>query len=215
MTRPSHSSITARTRLTVTGLCGIVLGAIVAVLGHSKIAPLAAWDSAALLYLGSVLLTVLRYDAAQTKAHALRENPGRTTADSLLILAGLASLIAIAALIVQAHHVQGAAKVGAVLLTLVSVVVSWATVHTIFLLKYASLYYGDPEGGIDFNEQAAPRYADFAYMAFTVGMTFQVSDTELQTQPIRATVLKQALLAYVFGTVIIAATINTLASLSS
>jgi uncharacterized membrane protein len=76
------------------------------------------------------------------------------------------------------------------------------------------LYYGQPEGGINFNEQASPDYKDFAYLAFTLGMTFQVSDTDLQTKTIRGTALRQSLLAYLFGTVIIATTINTLASLS-
>jgi len=98
---------------------------------------------------------------------------------------------------------------------LVSVVVSWAVVHTLFLLKYARLYYGTPEGGVDFTGHGRPQYSDFAYLAFTIGMTFQVSDTSLQTKELRATVLKQALLSYVFGTVIIATTINTVVSLSS
>jgi hypothetical protein len=41
-----------------------------------------------------------------------------------------------------------------------------------------------------------------------------VTDTQLQHKDIRATVLKQALLAYVFGTVIIATAINAAVSLS-
>jgi uncharacterized membrane protein len=31
------------------------------------------------------------------------------------------------------------------------------------------------------------------YLAFTIGMTFQVSDTDLQTKPIRRTALRHAL----------------------
>ncbi len=75
------------------------------------------------------------------------------------------------------------------------------------------LYYSGPDGGIDFNEDDKPCYADFAYLAFTIGMTYQVSDTDLTTKEIRHTALRHALLSYLFGTVIIAATINLAAGL--
>ena len=44
-----------------------------------------------------------------------------------------------------------------------------------------------------------PAYVDFAYLAFTIGMTYQVSDTDLKTRTIRATALRQALLSFVWG----------------
>jgi uncharacterized membrane protein len=66
---------------------------------------------------------------------------------------------------------------------------------------------------VDFNEDDAPDYRDFAYLAFTIGMTFQVSDTTLQTSEIRRTALRHALLSYVFGAVVIATTINLVAGL--
>jgi uncharacterized membrane protein len=67
---------------------------------------------------------------------------------------------------------------------------------------------------VDFNQEDPPRYTDFAYMAFTIGMTFQVSDTQLTTAEVRATALRHALLSYLFGSVILAATINLLAGLA-
>jgi uncharacterized membrane protein len=81
-------------------------------------------------------------------------------------------------------------------------------------LNYARQYYGGLVGGIDFGSER-PAYADFAYLAFTVGMTFQVSDTVLQSPALRRSVLKHALLSYVFGVAIIAATINLLAGLGN
>src|SRR5205823_6262617 len=95
-----------------------------------------------------------------------------------------------------------------------SIVASWGVVHTVYALKYARLYYEGPDGGIDFDGDHPPTYVDFAYLAFTVGMTFQVSDTEINARVIRAAVLRQSLLAYLFGAVILAATINLLAGLS-
>jgi uncharacterized membrane protein len=90
---------------------------------------------------------------------------------------------------------------------------AWAAIHTVFTTRYARLYYRGTSGGIDFNEKEAPRYSDFAYLAFTIGMTYQVSDTDLKTKEIRATALRQALLSYLFGVVIIAAMINLIAGL--
>lgn len=159
-------------------------------------------------------MSVLPMLAAATASHAKREDPGSAAADVLLLIASIASLAAVGFLIIQAANNSGAERTLDIVLGLVSVIVSWAVVHTTYALKYARLYYGDPEGGIDFNESDPPRYSDFAYLAFTIGMTFQVSDTDLQTKQIRATALKHALLSFVFGTVIIATTINTVVSLS-
>lgn len=90
---------------------------------------------------------------------------------------------------------------------------SWAVVHTTFVLRYTRLYYTGQDGGVDFNQPEPPAYLDFAYRAFTIGMTFQVSDTTIQAGAIRRTVLRHALLSYLFGTVIIATSINLVAGL--
>jgi len=116
---------------------------------------------------------------------------------------------------VQASSDKGATQGLAAGLGVLSVAVSWLVLHTLFTLRYALLYYTGNNGGIDFNQKAAPRYTDFAYLAFTIGMTFQVSDTDLSTHTIRATALRHALLAYLFGSLILAATVNLVASLAS
>jgi uncharacterized membrane protein len=84
-------------------------------------------------------------------------------------------------------------------------------VHTTFTTRYARLYYTGPDGGTSFNETDPPRYADFAYLAFTIGMTFQVSDTDLKTKEIRRTAVQHAPLPYLPGAVVIASTINMVA----
>lgn len=99
-------------------------------------------------------------------------------------------------------------------LSLASVVLAWATVHTMYTARYARMYYVGAVGGIDFNVDEPPRYSDFAYFAFTVGMTYQVSDTNIRSTAIRAAALRQGLLSYVFGTGIIATMINLVAGLS-
>ncbi len=82
-----------------------------------------------------------------------------------------------------------------------------------YATRYARLYYTGEDGGIDFNEDEPPTYVDFAYLAFTIGMTFQVSDRP-ETRAIRATALRHALLSYLFGAIIVATTINLIAGLA-
>jgi len=100
-------------------------------------------------------------------------------------------------------------------LGIVSVVLAWAVVHTVYTLRYARMYYTEPVGGIDFNSDAPPRYVDFAYLAFGIGMAFQVADTNLTSSAFRSVVLRHALLSFVFATVILAVTINLVAGLNS
>jgi uncharacterized membrane protein len=201
-------------RLSFAATAGLVVAVVLVSLNMGRFAPLAAWDAVVLIYGGWTLISIWPMDTDQTRQHALRENPGRVAADALLLAASFISLGAVAVLITGVGHDSGALKVLDMAFGLISIILSWAMVHVTYLLKYARMYYGQTEGGIGFNERSAPKYSDFAYLAFTVGMTFQVSDNEIQAKEIRATVLRHAFLAYLFGTVIIATTINTLASLS-
>jgi uncharacterized membrane protein len=210
----SRTYTSAGLRLLTSVVVGLLAALVCMWVGAGRIAVLAAWDITILVYGIWVWLAISPMSAAQTKAHAISENPGRVLADAMLLIASVASLGAVAILIAKAGTDTGAAKAVDISLGLISVVLSWGIVHVTYLLKYARLYYGEPEGGIDFNENDPPKYSDFAYVAFTLGMTFQVSDTALQTKEFRSTVLKHCLLAYLFGTVIIATMINTLASLS-
>ena len=176
---------------------------------------LAGWDTAALIFTAWVWLLMATMNSADTAAHATQEEPGRTQTGVLVILSAVASLLAVGYVLVQASSAKGAGQdlLGGV--GVLSVALSWFAVHTLFALRYARLYYGGHPGGINFNQKSPPRYLDFAYVSFTIGMTFQVSDTDLQTPPIRTTALRQALLAYLFGAVILGATINLIAGLAS
>ena len=95
----------------------------------------------------------------------------------------------------------------------ISVALSWCSLHTVYMLRYARIYYTGEHAGIDYHDDAKPAYLDFAYVAFTVGMTFQVSDTDLNSTAIRRTALRHALLSFLFGAVILGLMINVVASL--
>jgi uncharacterized membrane protein len=193
---------------------GVVASLLGALLGAGELTPVIGWDSVALLYVVWAWMTIWHLDASETERRARREDPGRVAADALLLGAALVSLAAVALLLVRAGNSAATTEDVFAGLGIVSVAVGWGVVHTVFTVRYARLYYADPRGGVDFNEQDPPRYTDFAYLAFTVGMTFQVSDTDLETKEVRSNVLRHALMSYVFGAVIIATTINLVADLT-
>jgi uncharacterized membrane protein len=80
------------------------------------------------------------------------------------------------------------------------VLLAWAAIHTVYTLRYAQLYYAAPVGGIDFHADDPPDYLDLAYVALTIGMAYQVSDTDLSQKRIRRAAIHHALLSYLFGT---------------
>jgi uncharacterized membrane protein len=174
---------------------------------------LAAWDAAALTYLGLVWPAIATANQAATARLARDEEGSRRTSESVLLGANGASLIAVAFTLSAAGHAGHAGRIGLTILAVGSVALAWACVHTVYTLRYARLYYTEPAGGIGFPDGAAPDYLDLAYVAFTIGMTFQVSDTDLSKKGIRRAAIHHALLSYLFGAVILAIAINTVASL--
>ena len=177
-----------------------------------SVAALCASDVAALVFVAWVWLSVGRADAAATARIARTEDASRIAAESVLLGAGAASLVAVAFTLSQAGAATAPDRGLLTALAVGSVALAWTSVHTVHLLRYARLYYSQPEGGVDFGSQA-PDYSDFAYLALTIGMTFQVSDTELTARRVRRVALHHALLSYLFGTVILAITVNSVAGL--
>lgn len=215
--RPASArrGVSAQSEVMASVLTGAAVAVAVSWASSLPLAILVGWDSACAVYMSWIWTMILRRDAKETAQRATTTDPDRAVTDVLLLSTAVASLVAVGLVLVPASQSQGAAELLRVGLGLTSVVLSWAMVHTVFTLRYAHLYYTGPGGGIDFNESDRPTYADFAYLAFTIGMTFQVSDTALRSQKIRRTALRQALLSYLFGTGILAITINLVASLSS
>ena len=200
------------------GLCalaGIVAAIVVIALGPWWLAPPAAWDVASALLLGWTWRSLWPLDGAQTGRHATEESPSRTNTDLLLLGGSVVSLAAVGLVLVRASSEAGLEKGLLVATGVASIVLAWSVVHTVYTLRYAKLYYTGPHQGVDFNEDDAPCYADFAYLALTIGMTFQVSDTDLTTKGMRRLALRHALLSYMFGALIIATTINLIAGLGS
>jgi uncharacterized membrane protein len=190
---------------------GLLAAGLATVAGVPEIAVLVGWSVAA----GGLLVWVWRIswprDSEGTKRLAEEEGRTRVT-DTVVLVAAVASLGAVVEALVRSGT-RDAVGVLTVVLGVLVVFVSWALVSTVFALKYARLYYAGGDGGIDFHQEEPPAYSDFAYVAFTVGMSFAVPETPLVDTQIRKVGLGHALLSYLFGTVVIAVAVNLVTNL--
>lgn len=197
-------------------LCAVAGGAITAAtlgVGAGWKAGLIGWDSAVGFYLAWVWLEARRLDGQQTADHAVRDDMGRGVTDVALTAAAVLSLVAVVVVLSGAGKVKGFSEYLLVGLGIVSLLLSWLLVHTVYLLKYARRYYED-RGGVQFEGTNSPDYGDFAYLSFTVGMCYQVSDTGFTSSAMRRLALRHALVSYLFGAAILASAINIIAGLS-
>jgi len=198
-------------------LVSLALGVAVALLVGNTVGwrfAIAGWIVAASLYVLWTQLILRRMDPEQTCRWSTREDPTRWVADVVVLSASVASLGGVGYVVVAGSR-SGNDAIAAALVGVLTVGASWFAVHTLFTVHYARLYYSNEPGGIDFHDPNPPRFRDFAYLAYTVGMTYQVSDTEIGLTSIRATVLRHALLSYLLGAVVLAVTINLIAGLGA
>ena len=151
---------------------GVVAGAAVTLLWTGTLAPLVGWCTASGAAMAWVWLISWHQDAEGTERLAEAENKSAST-DLWVVLAAVASLVAVGVGL-QRSSGKDLLAVTTVLLCVVSVILAWGLVNTVFALKYARMYYLDEPDrhGFEFNQAAEPAYSDFAYMAFTVGMAF-------------------------------------------
>jgi uncharacterized membrane protein len=201
-------------RVAIAAATGGAAGAAAAVVLPWQATVLTGWDVTASVFIVWVWISIATMESADTRAVAKSEDPEPLLADVLLLAASVGCLVGVGFAISKSHQLHGSPKGALVGLTVLSVVVSWAVVQTVFTLHYARIYYGepDPDTGIDFNDPRQPAFSDFAYVAFTIGMTYQVSDTNLTSRTMRRTATAHALLSFLFGTFILAVTINVIAS---
>jgi uncharacterized membrane protein len=193
---------------------GLVAGGVVAAFAAPELAALVAWTVASAVLLTWVWRICWARDAAGTEQLAEEENRSRST-DVWVLMGATVSLAAVALALVRSSGQRDATAVAIVLLSVLAVVLSWALVNTVFAFKYARLYYFDePDAaGIDFKQDEPPTYSDFAYLAFTIGMSFAVSETEPTSTRTRRVALVHALLSFLFGTGVLAVAINLVTNL--
>ena len=161
--------------------------------------------------LTSVLMA--RSTIQHIRDHAAQDDEGRF---AILVLTVLAALASLAAIVAELGIGEGGKRTGTQLaLATVTIFLSWTFIHTIFALNYAHDYYGEhgaKRSGLKFPDYADPDYWDFVYFSFVVGMTCQVSDVAVASQPIRRTVIAHGVVSFFFNTALLALTVNIAAS---
>jgi len=203
-------------RAGVVAVVGLIVAAALLRVAPWELAVVGGWDAAAFTFLVIIWRIIARADVAKVKQLAMREDETRGGARLLLVGASIASLLGVGFTLGLAGRMTGLPRSLLIAVAVLTVMLSWTVVQTVYILRYADLYFASPPGGIDFGESAGkeePDYRDFAYFAITIGMTYQVSDTTVRDPRIRRTVLAHAVLSFLFGVVILAGSVNLIAGL--
>jgi uncharacterized membrane protein len=197
----------AITRVVISATVGIGAGmASTAVLPFPASA-LVGWDAASVALLALMWSVIATATPQSTHRRAGAEDPGRTLMYVIVVLTSSASLLAATMIVRQARALPAGLAQGVGALCLATVALAWSLTHTAFAMRYARLYYREDTegvGGLALPGDAKPAYFDFAYVAFTIGMCFQVSDVCITSRQIRRVALLHAVISFGYNSVILA-----------
>ena len=219
MTNPLASlHLRAASRVAIAGVVALlVLITGPSIAGYSNRA-LLAFDAGAVVYLGLAWTMILTASPDDTSCRAAAEDPGRRFGFIILVASSFLVMFGGFTWMGRTQLAGGGGREAILIETVAAATLAWILTHTVFALRYAHMFYasGDPSAdlpadcaaGLIFPGCATPDDLDFAYFAFTIGMTFQVSDVQITSRSIRRTVLWHALLAFCYNTLIVALVLN-------
>ena len=200
----------ARPRLTVAVLAGVIAALLTPQDWLPPTRLVTGWDIGVAFYLIAAIQLCASSDVARMRRRAEMEDEGRVGILILTVIAALASLAAIIAFL--SHTARNPLQLALATLT---ILLSWAFIHTIFALHYAHEFYSERSGrtrGLVFPGDEQPDYWDFLYFSFVIGMTSQVSDVATVSKPIRRTAVAHGIVAFLFNTALLALIVNIAAS---
>ena len=200
--------LSAVTRLRVAVVIGVLIGVLAGVVADAPLGVLVGIAVTATLFVAAGWIRLWPMDAASTHRNADREEFRPVVEELFVVTAAVFALVSIVVLLGR-----GASDTGHAATALAGVFTTWAGLHLMYATRYAYLYYETSAGGIDFNSDDPPAFRDFFYCSYNLGMTYQVSDTGVSSATIRSVVLRHTLLSYVFGTAILATTVNLVAGI--
>ena len=181
-------------------------------------ASLLGWNTCTLLYLAMGMETMLRASHDRMQKRALLHDDGEGVILLLSVAASALSCVAIVAELATTKDATGWLKGMHVGLAGLTLLTSWAFIHTAFAFHYAHGYYArashSPEAPcLIFPNTDTPHYTDFLYFAFIIGTSGQTADVSFATTKIRRTGTIHCVLAYLFNATVLALMINIAASL--
>ena len=182
----------------------------------------AAWDVAVVIFMAAILHATSGFDESQMLKKVRHRAPSSLLVGCTALCAALFGIYALM-LLVSASADSAPQKSLHLAVALVTTFLSWSLVHLLFALEYAKLFYLDPNGaddtpppgGLEFPGGNLPEYADFLYFSFIIGVACQTADVAISARSVRRMALIHGLIAFLFNTVILAATINIAAGLGS
>ena len=215
------SSFDAHHRLAIA--CGASIGVFLLIREPVSLTTklIAMWNAFAFTELSLAWTTILRAHHAQLRKTADQQDLSRAIIFVMAIIAACTSLLAVGLLLGPARGLPQSHRTGHIVLSVLAVIGSWCLVHTVFTFRYAHLFYRTPNGtrsdkrrsGVLFPHESQPDYLDFAYFAFVIGMTCQVSDVQITSRLIRRLALLHGVLSFAFNTVVLALSVNLIAGL--
>ncbi len=205
----------ARPRLSLSGLIGAVVMAVLPGTWPVPARLIIAWDVGIALYLTLVYHMMSGAQPNHIRHNAAMEDEGQLGILMLTVASALASLGAIVVELASTPAHGNARHPMQLIIATLTILLSWAFTHTIFALHYAHEFYsedGKNGCGLTFPGGEDPDYWDFVYFSFVIGMTSQVSDVAVACKPIRRTVTAHGIISFVFNAALLALTVNIAAS---
>jgi len=219
---PAFERINSFQRLFICIVIGVIVYFIVEIkdidtLTHIMI----GWDSFSVCMIVMTWITFFITKSQHIRQQAKVQDSSRSQVFLIVLICTLASFLAVLILLVTKKDGDSGAS-WRLPIAFGGMLFSWILIHSIFALKYAHMFYGNHEtkkdthaGGLEFPNDDRPEYLDFAYFSFVLGMTFQVSDVQITSKRLRKTAMFHGLLSFGFNTIMIALTINMIASFGS
>ncbi|MES2356449.1 MAG: DUF1345 domain-containing protein [Pseudomonadota bacterium] len=177
-----------------------------------------SWDVGVIVYLAMAWLVVVHADAGMTREQTLSQDQSGYLMFLIVVCAACASIVAIGFTLAPIKDLTFWPKAWHLALSITALISSWLLIQTVFAFHYARRYYGakqrdrSADAPLLFPGDRQPDYMDFAYYAFVVGMTSQVSDVAVNSRQMRRLTLVHGTLAFVFNMAVLALSINIIAS---
>ncbi len=211
----TYRFVTGRRRLLLSCVAGLVLYALLPASMRLPTRLILAWDFTATIYIAATLWMFVHSTVDMCRSHAALYDEGDWVILLLVIASAGASFVAIFAELPVLKQPEQSVSL-ALVLTGVTVALSWTFTHTVFTLHYAKVYYrpdDDGPGGLEFPGDREPDYRDFLYYSFVIGCAAQTGDVATTSIAMRYLSLVHGIVAFTFNTAILALTINVGASL--
>ena len=185
------------------------------------------WNAFAICSLILAWNTIVRAELRDIQRTAQSHDFGRTVIFVVVVMAALMSLLTVGLLLGPSKDIAAAHSRFHVVQSAIAVITAWSLTHTVYTLHYAHLFYAATsrqpcpidrgharnDRGLDFPGDPNPNYLDFAYFAFVIGMTCQVSDIQVTSRSMRTLVLIHGVLSFGFNTLILALSVSGIAQM--